>query len=354
MLRPRPRTPKLKDVALLAVSLPLFGAPATGISQELHEVDLGECALESGEVILDCRITYRTLGTPHTDHSNVILFPTWYGGRSEHIVDFLDDDDMIDIEANYVIVVDAFGNGNSSSPSNSPSQPGGEFPRITIRDMVRQQHRMLTEELGIASLKGVVGISMGGMQAFEWAVAYPDFVERVVPIVGSPRLAVYDIALWELDAAFLADFIECECTEPLAERARVFMLATGPDYHARVTPREDLEKTRESWKETTMTPERAWDLTSQLHAMIAHDVGELTDGSIEQAAATVEAEMFVVVGTYDHVVTPHPALEFAEMMGAATLPLTNDCGHQAAGCEAVLANSAIRGFLERQEQPSGH
>ena len=66
-----------------------------------------------------------------------------------------------------MIFVDAFGNGVSSSPSNSETQPGSRFPTITIRDMVRQQHRFLTEVLGIEHLLAVTGISMGGMQSFE-------------------------------------------------------------------------------------------------------------------------------------------------------------------------------------------
>jgi len=68
---------------------------------------------------------------------------------------------------------------------------------------------------------------------------------------------------------------------------------------------------------------------------------------MEQAASQVQAEAFVVVGLTDHVVTPGPALEFARLLGARTLQLTNDCGHQAPWCEPERFNFAVREFLRK-------
>ena len=316
-------------------------------AQELQFAELGECSLESGEVIRDCRIGYRTVGTLNPDRSNAILFPTWYGGTSENILGLLGPDAMIDTTRDFVIVVDAFGNGVSSSASNSPNQAGAAFPRVTIRDMVRHQHRMLEQELGITSLKAVTGISMGGMQAFEWAVSYPGFARKIVPVVGSPRLAPYDIVLWEMALEIMDWFLDCRCQSPAAVQHAMWILVGGPDYHARVNPRDNLAAVRAQVANATMEEGRAYDLSTQLHAMIDHDVSLPLGGSLQAAAELMDTEMFVIVGLTDHVVTPGPALEFARLAGADTLVLPNDCGHAAPQCEAETFNTAVREFLAR-------
>lgn len=316
-------------------------------AQELQTAHMGECTLESGEVILDCRMGYRTVGRLNDEKTNAILFPTWFGGTTEQILPLVGEDGFIDGERYFVILVDAFGNGVSSSPSNSPTQPGGKFPRITIRDMVRHQHRLLTEILDIHHLRAVTGISMGGMQTFEWAVAYPGFAGKALPIVGSPRLATYDIVLWETYARVLAWSLDCECQTPAAVTQGLFFLMGGPDYQARVNPRESLGAVRERFEEATISPGRAWDLTSQLHAMIDHDVSAPFGGDMDLAAARTEADMLVVVGLTDHVVTPGPALSFADLVGAEVLELTNDCGHNAYSCAPAAFKPRVGGFLAR-------
>ena len=95
-----------------------------------------------------------------------------------------------------MIAVDALGDGVSSSPSTSPTQPRMTFPKFTIRDMVESQHRLLTGTLQIRHVDTVMGISMGGMQTFEWMTAYPEFMNRAIAIVGSPQLTSMDLLLW--------------------------------------------------------------------------------------------------------------------------------------------------------------
>jgi len=317
-------------------------------AQELRFAEMGECPLESGEVVRDCRLGYRTVGEMNEDRSNIVLFPTWYGGTTESAVGLAHPDNgYIDPDKYFVIFVDAFGNGVSSSPSNSPSQPRGQFPTITIRDMVRQQHRFLTEILGIDHLLAVTGVSMGGMQAFEWAVAYPEFAERIMPIVGSPKLAVYDIVLWETQMRILRWAIDCECRAPAAINSGLLFLMGGPDYQARVNPRESLDQVREGIEAATLAPDRAYDLISQAEAMVNHDVSGPYGGDMSLAAERVRAEMLVVVGLTDHVVTPGPAMAFADLVGMPTMELGNDCGHGAYQCAPAAFLRRARAFLER-------
>src|SRR5439155_2926521 len=76
----------------------------------------------------------------------------------------------------------------SSSPSNTPEPfHGPRFPIVTIRDNVASVHRLLVDELKIAHLKAIIGFSMGAQQAFQWAVSYPDFADRIVATSGTAK-----------------------------------------------------------------------------------------------------------------------------------------------------------------------
>lgn len=180
--------------------------PADGAQQFAM---LGDFKLQSGAVIRDFRIGYRTLGKLNPDKSNAILWPTWLGGRSEELLQFVGPGNVVDISKYFVILADSIGNGVSTSPSNSSSQPLMKFPAFTIRDMVESEHRLVTQVLRLEHLHAVMGLSMGGMQAFEWAVAYPDFMDLTIPMAGSPQSTSYDKLLWtseinaiELDPAW--------------------------------------------------------------------------------------------------------------------------------------------------------
>ena len=79
--------------------------------------------------------------------------------------------------------------------------------------------------------------------------------------------------------------------------------------------------------------------------MITHDVAD--GGAMSEAARRLRSEMLVIVSGTDHVVTPGPALEFAELAGAETLVLDNDCGHLAPLCASAETGSAIYAFLRK-------
>ncbi len=158
----------LHSLLLLALPVPLLQ------SQELQMARLGDFKLESGEVIRDCVMGYRTFGQMNADKANVVLFPTAFGWRSSGLAGRIGAGKMIDSTKYFVIAVDSLGDGVSSSPSNSKLQPRLKFPRFSIRDIVNAEHKMLMESLHITHLHAVVGFSMGGMQAFQWIASYPD------------------------------------------------------------------------------------------------------------------------------------------------------------------------------------
>ena len=88
----------------------------------------------------------------------------------------------------FLILTELFGNGRSSSPSNTPEPfHGPRFPVTTIRDNVEIVHRLLTQELQVNHLRAVVGFSMGAEQAFQWAVSHPDFMDAIVATSGTAK-----------------------------------------------------------------------------------------------------------------------------------------------------------------------
>jgi homoserine O-acetyltransferase len=205
---------------------------------------IGDLALERGGVIKNCRVGYRTYGVLNADKSNAILWPTWFGGTSGQLEDMIGPGRLADSSHYFVITADALGNGVSSSPSNSQSQQDAGFPRFTIGDMVRAHHRLVTEKLGLKQLYAVMGISMGGMQTFEWMVAYPEFMTKAVPIVGTTSQTSMDLMLWGAQLGIIEAAQNCNCNRTEAMRnvgmIHSFALDT-PQYRVRETPPQEFD-----------------------------------------------------------------------------------------------------------------
>jgi homoserine O-acetyltransferase len=319
-------------------------APALAADGDQQIGQLHTCKLANGREIDDCVLGYRTWGTLNADQSNAILFPTWFSGNSSDIGKFAGADKMIDPGRYFLIAVDALGDGISSSPSNSGDQHGTHFPAFTIADMVEAEHRLATEVLHLKHVHAVMGISMGGMQTFEWMVRYPTFMDLAVPIVGSPRLTSYDLLLWQAEVEAAQDdpmYQGGNYTErpklPLVKFIHTMNVSTPANY-ARSISREAYEKEQESYYRTGILPFDANDWLSQLGAMIHQDVSN--GGSMETAARKVKAKVLVVVAAQDHMVNPQPALDFAPLVHES------DCGHHSTDCESSRMYPAVKAFLE--------
>ena len=313
---------------------------------------LGDLKLESGEVLRDCRVGYRTFGKLAADKSNAILFPTWFSGTTKMLVGEVGPGKLVDPATYFVITVDALSNGVSSSPSNSKLQPRQQFPKITIRDMVNSQYRLLTEVLHVSHLKAVMGDSMGGMQTFQWMVSYPDFMDKAIPIVGSPRVAAYDLLLWrgEMEAVKSdPKWKDGNYSEQPGVAAIAYLetmtITTPADYNKIVT-REKIDASIKQAKEDTAAFDGN-DRVRQLEAIMGLDVSMPFGGSMEKAAAAVKAKVLVIVGRNDHTVTPGPALTFAKLLNAEVLELQGDCGHVAPDCEIKITSATIARFLAK-------
>ena len=168
---------------------------------------LGDVALQSGEMLADAQLAYQTYGQLNAAGDNAVLLPTFYTGTHLRNEGFFGAGRAIDPARHFIVSVNLFGNGLSSSPSNaSPGCAGADFPLVTLHDNIRCQHRLLTEELGVARLALVAGWSMAGCQAFHWACQYPDMVAAILPFCASARTSPHNWVFLEgVKAALQAD-----------------------------------------------------------------------------------------------------------------------------------------------------
>ena len=255
----------------------------TAFSQEQQFANLGDFKLESGDVLRDCHIGYRTFGQLSADKSNIILVLTWAGGTTEQLAGSVGPGMLADSSKYYLILIDALSNGVSSSPSNSHLQPHMQFPKITLRDMVTSQHELLTKFLRIDHVKAVMGVSMGGMQTFQWMVQYPDFMDKAVPIVGSPRLAPYDLLHWQTQIDAIENDLGWSGGDYTKNPARgaeyefgAILLST-PEHFNHTTSREQVLKNIEHAKHSnegsmrttkSARQRRSWRSTSPPHSAV--------------------------------------------------------------------------------------
>jgi homoserine O-acetyltransferase len=165
--------------------------------------------LQSDETLRAARLAYVTYGTLNSAGDNAVLLPTFYTGTHQRNELLFGSGRAIDPARHFIVSVNLFGNGISSSPSNSRSPQGGpRFPHVTLYDNVVCQHRLLAEHLGVRRLALVLGWSMAGMQAFQWAAQYPDMVEAILPYCASARCAPINHAFLDgPKAALQADAI---------------------------------------------------------------------------------------------------------------------------------------------------
>ncbi len=180
--------------ALAAVLLP---RPAAGQAAYPTPVEGDFVArshtFESGEVAAEIRLHYRTIGTPRPDADGVvrngvlILHGTGGSGRG-----FLSEGyagrlfgrgQLLDAERFFIILPDNIGHGQSSKPSDGLRMA---FPQYRYTDMVRLQHRLVTEGLGLSHLHLVMGTSMGAMHGWMWGYMYPSFADGLVPLASNP------------------------------------------------------------------------------------------------------------------------------------------------------------------------
>jgi len=169
--------------------------------------EAGGVTLQGGAVFPQLALAYKTYGTLNATKDNVILYPTSFAAQHTDIEWLVQAGGALDPARYFIIIANLFGNGLSSSPSNSSEVLGGApFPAFTCHDAVAIQRRLLVERFGVTKLALIYGWSMGGMQAYHWAARFPDMVERAAVVCGSARCSPYNHVFLEgVKAALTAD-----------------------------------------------------------------------------------------------------------------------------------------------------
>lgn len=170
------------------------------------QLRLQSFSLESGAVLVDARISFRTYGSLSASGDNAVLLFTYYTGDDLSYQPWIGPGRPIDPHEHFVIIVNHFGGGVSSSPSTT----GAGFGEVGLGDSVRAA-RLVLEELGVARLRLAAGWSLGGMQSLDLAARYPDYVSTVFALCSAARCSPINQVFLDSVSATLTP--ECEIAD---------------------------------------------------------------------------------------------------------------------------------------------
>jgi len=184
---------KILCLAVVVGLLPISLRAQNSLEPAQGDFILRDFKFESGEVLQELKIHYRTLGTLARDGSgsarNAVLILHGTGGSGQQFLSqqfagvLFGPGQLLDTAKYFIILADGIGHGQSSKPSNGIHM---RFPHYGYHDMITAQHRLLTEGLGVNHLRLVMGTSMGGMHTWLWGERYPDFMDALMPLASLP------------------------------------------------------------------------------------------------------------------------------------------------------------------------
>jgi homoserine O-acetyltransferase len=318
--------------------------------------------LSAGGVLRDAQLSWKAHGNLSPARDNVIVYPTSYSAQHAELEWLLGPDGILDPTRWFIVQPDMFGNGLSSSPSNHADYPA----LVTAWDNVAAQRRLLAEQFGIERVACVYGWSMGAQQAYHWAAAYPDAVERIIAVCGSARTAVHNqVFLRSLMAVLEAapehlggGRFSAEPAATMRGFARIYASwALSQDFyraglHLRGEP--DLESfLRHQW-EARWSQRRAANLYAQLRCWDAGDIGagSAYGGDLTAALNAISARVLLMPGETDlYFRVADNAAELPHLRHARLLPIPSIWGHRAGNPagnaeDTAFLRSAVRDWLQ--------
>lgn len=366
------RMKKLLLLLLLLTQALLAQEPATKkLASEQHEFVIANFRTESGVTLPQARVVYGTYGHLNADNSNVVLLPSHYMADFHGYEWLIGADKALDPSKLFLVSTEMFGNGRSSSPSNTPEPyHGPRFPVTTIRDNVEAVHRLLTEELKITHVRAIIGFSMGAEQAFQWAVSYPEFADRIVATSGTAKCYPHGIVRLEGQIAALtadAEFKNGDYTAPPKKGLEAFATVWTAWLFSQEWWRKELwreqsppgttfEKVLNDFRTNFIPGADANDLILQMRAWEHHDVG-ITPGfndDVERALRSIKVPLLYMPSETDLYFPLGDARYEAQFIPKVSLvPIPSLWGHTAGAAsnpaDGKFLNEKITSFLLGQQ-----
>ncbi|HEX6896987.1 MAG TPA: alpha/beta fold hydrolase, partial [Bryobacteraceae bacterium] len=310
----------MKKLTILAAVLSQLAmaqsaAPSAAPKPERHEFVIRNFHTESGVTLPQARVVYGTYGHLNAARDNAVLLPSHYMANLHGYEWLIGVNRALDPSKLFLVATELFGNGSSSSPSNTPEPyHGPRFPVMTIRDNVDAVHRLLVDELHVTHVRAVVGFSMGAEQAFQWAVSYPDFADRIVATSGTAKAWPHGVVRLEGQiAALTADptFNGGDYTVPPRKGIEAFGMVWLGWLYSQEWWRQELWKTNapgrtleqeiENRRRTVFANTDANDLILQARTWQRHDVGTTPgfNGDTERALRSIKARVLYMPSETD-------------------------------------------------------
>ena len=364
---------RMKLVAsLLCLTL---ASPTIGHAQDAQRVDRAEhheftienFRTESGTVLPRATIVYGTYGRLNAARDNVVLLPSHYMATHHGYEWLIGPGRALDTTRLFLVATELFGNGHSSSPSNTPEPyHGPRFPVTTIRDNVAAVRRLLQEDLKVTHLRAVVGFSMGAQQAFQWAVSAPDFVDRIVATSGTAKSYPHGFVRLEGQIAALTTdvaFMNGDYTAPPIKGLQAFAAVWMGWLYSQEWWRRELwkgnapagttfEQFFEGRRKNFIPGADANNLILQMRTWQQHDIGRTPgfDGDVERALRSIQMPVLYMPSETDLYFPVGDAKYEAQFIPHVTFaPIPSIWGHPAGAAanpaDAKFLNETIGKFL---------
>jgi homoserine O-acetyltransferase len=364
-----------KVLLLLLVFLPAVSQKLSAQEAKKSEAENGEPHVftianfrtESGVTLPGARVVYATYGHLNAAKDNVVLLPSHYMADFHGYEWLIGADRALDTSRLFLVATELFGNGHSSSPSNTPEPyHGPRFPVVTIRDNVEAVHRLLAEEFQVAHVRAIVGFSMGAEQAFQWAVSYPDFANRIVATSGTAKCYPHgvvrlegQIAALTADAAFQNGDYTAPPTKGLEAFAAVWTAwLYSQEWWRRELWRQDappgttFEQVLHNYRTDFIPGADANDLILQMRTWERHDVGSTPGfgGNLERALGSIKVPLLYMPSETDlYFPLGDARYEAAFIPRVSLVPIASLWGHTAGAAsnpaDGKFLNETIARFL---------